>query len=191
MNAILEERIRQGKTQKRLAYEAGIAARTLRKLERGEEVSLETLGAVRRVLGIKTQPKLPTRIVSSTTLTPDEKEVSESRWSKVCGWLTLTVVSVALILTLYMLVDVTTYMKKLNATLTVMVEGECSPAKSDAVVNKIENTLIGTQVLGKWGGSGTGGCELHLNLHTEETQAAAIEKLRTQGFHATFTGFRE
>jgi transcriptional regulator with XRE-family HTH domain len=191
MNAILEERIRQGKTQKRLAYEAGIAARTLRKLERGEEVSLETLGAVRRALGIKTQPQPQIRPASSATLTSDEKESSESVWLRVCDWVTTTAIFVALTLTFCSLLGLMMFAMRLDATLTVIVEGECSAEKSEAVANKIENTLTGTQVLGKSSGFGTDGCELRLNLRTEETQAVAIEKLRAQGFRATFTGSRE
>lgn len=200
MNAILDERIRQGKTQKRLAHEAGIAARTLRKLERGEEVSLETLGAVRRALGMRLQPHNPAPIDARGTPTPDEKPGAKSRWARTweqmgfMGWanLALFVMSVlALIGFFYILVDMTIYDLKHNASLVVTVEGECSAAKSDAVANDVANALIGTRVLNKKSHAGTDGCEVRLNLHTDETQAVAVEKLRTRGFHATFSAFRE
>lgn len=50
MPTIREERLRRSLTQKRLAFEAGIDPRTLRKLEKGEKVSPESVLAVCRVL---------------------------------------------------------------------------------------------------------------------------------------------
>lgn len=52
MNKIASERRRQSMTQKRLAFEAGIDARTLRKIEKGETVSAESYRSVCQVLGI-------------------------------------------------------------------------------------------------------------------------------------------
>lgn len=52
MTTVYEERMRRAWTQKRLAFEAGIDARTLRKIEKGQPVSLETIRAVCSVLDI-------------------------------------------------------------------------------------------------------------------------------------------
>lgn len=51
MNRIESERRRQSMTQKRLAFESGIDARTLRKMEKGEQVSPESYRAVCQALG--------------------------------------------------------------------------------------------------------------------------------------------
>ncbi len=53
MYAIRDERIRQSMSQKRLAHEAGITVRTLRKIEKGEDVSLETYRSVCKALGLR------------------------------------------------------------------------------------------------------------------------------------------
>lgn len=50
---IVDERLRRSMSQKRLAHEAGIDARTLRKIEKGEVVSPETYRSVLTALGIE------------------------------------------------------------------------------------------------------------------------------------------
>jgi transcriptional regulator with XRE-family HTH domain len=50
MNAIRNQRLKRSLTQKRLAFEAGIDARTLRKIEKGEKVSPESVLAVCSIL---------------------------------------------------------------------------------------------------------------------------------------------
>jgi transcriptional regulator with XRE-family HTH domain len=53
MTQVKNERIRRSMSQKRLALLAGIDARTLRKIEKGEYVSLESYRAVCNALGIE------------------------------------------------------------------------------------------------------------------------------------------
>ncbi len=53
MSQIRDERIRQSMSQKRLAFLAQIDARTLRKIEKGENVSAESFRSVCNVLGIE------------------------------------------------------------------------------------------------------------------------------------------
>lgn len=48
-------------TQKRLAHEAGIDPRTLRKIEKGEQVSVESIYAVYKVLGIDPRKQKTTK----------------------------------------------------------------------------------------------------------------------------------
>lgn len=52
MDTIRTERLRRSLTQKRLAFEAGIDPRTLRKIEKGEKVSPESVLSVCSVLGL-------------------------------------------------------------------------------------------------------------------------------------------
>lgn len=198
MNAILEERIRQGKTQKRLAHEAGIAARTLRKLERGEEVSLETMGAVRKALGIRVVSPNSASVDALRATLLDEERVYSGLWGKIwprysvpINLSLLALCAVMVIAVLYMAVDMTLYDVKRNAILEVTVDGSCSAYKSQVTSRAVEDTLLGTQVLRDEAHEGTDGCVVKLHLHTEEKQAAAVEKLRAKALHATFLGFRE
>lgn len=55
MNSIREARIRMGLSQKELARNAGIDARTLRKIENGDHVSEVSLHAAERALGVATR----------------------------------------------------------------------------------------------------------------------------------------
>jgi transcriptional regulator with XRE-family HTH domain len=52
MISVKDERIRQNMSQKRLAFEAGMNVRTVRKIEKGEQVSPESLRSVFAVLGM-------------------------------------------------------------------------------------------------------------------------------------------
>lgn len=68
MNAIVTERKRRSMTQKRLAHEAGIDARTLRKIEKGEQVSPDSYRAACLALGIephRPEPTAPQRLALS------------------------------------------------------------------------------------------------------------------------------
>lgn len=49
---IKEARIRAGLTQQTLAERAGLALRTLTRIENGEDIKLSTLSAIARVLGV-------------------------------------------------------------------------------------------------------------------------------------------
>ncbi len=53
MSSIKDERLRQNMSQKRLALEAGINVRTLRKIEKGEYVSPESMRSVLSVLRVE------------------------------------------------------------------------------------------------------------------------------------------
>nr|WP_250807490.1 helix-turn-helix transcriptional regulator [Neorhizobium tomejilense] len=198
MNAILEERIRQGKTQKRLAHEAGIAARTLRKLERGEEVSLETMGAVRKALGIRTIPQTSAAIGTPRSTQVDEKSADQGIWGRFFdeynGHIALALVAIAglmMIGVIYLCVDMILYQAKRNAILEVTVDAGCSDYQSRLISREVEEALLGTQVLRHQAHDGTEGCVVKLDLHTEEKQSAAVEKLQTKALHAKFLGFRE
>jgi transcriptional regulator with XRE-family HTH domain len=70
---VKEERTRLAMTQKRLAHVAGIDARTVRKLERGETVSLETRHTVYTALGIPLERTEDDTKVSGVSETPDAK----------------------------------------------------------------------------------------------------------------------
>lgn len=66
MSTIRDARVRLGLSQKEVAYQAGIDARTLRKIENGEHVSDVSRMAVERIVGAaaKPQPKRKSRFNS-------------------------------------------------------------------------------------------------------------------------------
>lgn len=93
MTSIKDERVRQSMTQKRLAFESGIDARTLRKIEKGEAVSPESMRAVRVALGLPTR----TTTVARSSLLPD---VGLASVADRYGFLFLGLLTVCLVATL-------------------------------------------------------------------------------------------
>lgn len=173
MNAIQNERLRRSMTQKRLAHEAGISPRTLRKLERGGEVSLETARAVRKALGLgDPEARQPPDVSISQA---DRPSPFYDRFAAGCIGLILAIS-----------VGITTAFVVLhhfdpNALLAVRSAEACGPAMEKVVEAKVEGGLPGTKVVDRSTVASTDGCWIKLTLKTSDEEAAILAELKDKG----------
>jgi transcriptional regulator with XRE-family HTH domain len=194
---IKNERLKQSMSQKRLAYEAGIDARTLRKLETGETVSAETYRTVCVALGI--EPTFPSNnenklaSMASNHLNNSTKD----------GWFRsihphLTVVTLAIITMIgfpWMVFEgwdaLTTNELDANLRMELVVEGACEADTAKYATATVEKAFPGSLVFQKSVVTGTKDCTIRMHMKVDaQSQSEVIKTLQAFNLDARILAFQ-
>jgi transcriptional regulator with XRE-family HTH domain len=176
---IIDERTRRSMTQKRLAHEAGIDPRTLRKIEKGEQVSPESLLSVYRVLGISPEPGAPQAF--------DAEEVRYGDPFEGIGILGF-LIRAALILVVSIIVAMCIVQVLPNGKITIESQALCSEGTSRKIVEEAQGVLPGISLAYDQAVSSTDGCKVDASLRVANAGPSddeIVSALKSHGIKAT------
>jgi transcriptional regulator with XRE-family HTH domain len=167
---IINARKRKSLTQKRLAHEAGVDVRTLRKLEKGEEVSLETKHLVYKALGLSHEE--------------DESQAS-SPPSKIEDWTGVLALAGILLCGLLVAVifnDMESY--RANTLITTSMPEPCDEQRISATAQQLTEVIGGDlRTVNKI--HGTDKCEVNVHIRTKLSEPDVLTQIRSTRIQAT------
>lgn len=170
---IIEERARRAMTQKRLAHEAGIDPRTLRKIEKGEQVSADSMYAVYKVLGINPREQKTTK----TEASEDRRRPTALRMLALAAILCLPVWGVLFAFE---------YTRS-NGAITITHPSPCHERSADVTVERIRAILPEVSFDRTFVNTGTDSCEVEMIVSTRKagpTRDDVIRRLKDGGVTA-------
>lgn len=179
---IVAERQRRSMSQKRLAHEAGIDARTLRKIEKGETVSPESLRNVLLALGLVSAGTSP----HTLPVAPSDGERPAFTNDLPFSWLMLLAAILA-IFGVVTLIFVAINEVSPNATLQVTSQTSCSDRSPARIAGEMSEKISLGRARISDVRHGTTSCSFKLTGYIErsaESRDIAISKLKTLGYDA-------
>ncbi len=187
---IINERSRRSMTQKRLAHEAGIDPRTLRKIEKGEVVSPESLHAVYRVLGIA--PETVRQRAEGRELSTgdaDDSPTSDVSRADVLKFLRMAIIVFAV----SGLLAAVTIQVFPNAQITIDSPTLCADVPPQKVVEAAQAALPDLALTFDHAVRATDGCKVDVTLRVPNagpTNDAMVATLKSHGIRATVVRHR-
>lgn len=194
MSIIKSERIKQSMSQKRLASLAGIDARTLRKIEKGEVVSAESFRSACLALGL--EPVISERTnddpISAST---SERASTSGSWIEGREGAVLGVFAVALYLSIAFVgfpVASRYYFDRYpNLRIEANVPGTCADTTGSDVADKVERALGGSKLTTSSTRSGTNACTVVIDTFLAgSSEAEIIARLKAVPIEATILRYR-
>jgi transcriptional regulator with XRE-family HTH domain len=194
MSQIKSERIKQSMSQKRLADLAGIDARTLRKIEKGEVVSAESFRSACLALGL--EPVVSERKNDDpVSVSAPEQAPTSKRWIEGREVAVLGVLAAALYVSIPFvggpLADRYYFDRYPNLRIEANVPGTCADTTGSEVANKVERALAGSKLTTFSTRSGTNACTVVINTFLAgSTEGKIVESLKVMSIDATILRYR-
>ncbi|MCS4089939.1 helix-turn-helix domain-containing protein [Rhizobium sp. BK176] len=194
MSQIKSERIKQSMSQKRLASLAGIDARTLRKIEKGEVVSAESFRSACLALGL--DPSLPERKIDDLVSgEAQDGAPSSNRWRDSIEAVVLGVLVTALLVSIPLvggpMASRYYFDRYPNLRIEANVPGTCAETTGSEVANKVERALGGSKLTTSSTRSGTNACTVVINTFLAgSNEAEIIARLKAVPIDATILRYR-
>lgn len=177
---IVDERLRRNMSQKRLAHEAGIDARTLRKIEKGEVVSPETYRSVLNALGIESAPAQPRRIPDIANARKEARDAEGAIFPQFVAAFLMVIVPISAFL-------VGAWELSPNANIKLTASTACSEMVPEEVLKRIAPEIGLERGRIDDVRHGTGRCSLELSGyldHAADSRERALGKLAELGYDA-------
>lgn len=188
MNQIKIERLKQSMSQKRLAMLAGIDARTLRKIEKDEPVSLESYRSACLALRIE-----PSAVMGAPSAPTSELETQAGH----DDWIykTIGLIGVALLTAMPFAADPLFgkyyFDKYPNLRISASLPGPCEDATAASTTERVERALGKTKLTSSSMRSGTDNCTVVIDTFVPgSTERDIIRSLIPLGIDATILKYR-
>lgn len=188
MNPIKTERLKQSMSQKRLAILAGIDARTLRKIEKGEPVSPESYRSA--CLALHIEPSTAIDMPSAPASDPGTQVKHDELSYKIIGLLGFALLT-AMPFAFNPLFGDYYFDQYPNLQISALLPGPCEDTTGASTAERVERALGGSKLTSSSMISGTDQCTVLINTFVPgSTERDIIKSLIPLGIDATILKYR-